>query len=85
VTVDYLVGGKVQLGSCDTVPLTLLLSAEKGLTGDYLVGGKVSWADIILYHFVKELPSQDALKDAPKVTRNKLYSICSIYFFKLRL
>ncbi len=40
---------------------------EKGLTGDYLVGGKVSWADIVLYHFVKELPSQDALKEAPKV------------------
>ncbi len=49
MTVDYLVGGKVQLGSCDTVPLTLLLSAEKGLTGDYLVGGKVSWALVTLF------------------------------------
>jgi glutathione S-transferase len=45
----------------------LLKNLEKGVTGEHLVGGKVSWADIVLYHFVKELPSQDALKDAPKV------------------
>jgi len=45
----------------------LLKNLERALTGDYLVGGKVSWADIVLYHFVKELPAQDALKDAPKV------------------
>jgi len=50
----------------DVLP-SLLKNIEKGLKDDYLVGGTVSWADIILYHFVKELPSQDALKDAPKV------------------
>ena len=40
----------------------------------------MSWADIVLYHFVKELPSQDALKDAPKVriTRDGAITPCRI-------
>jgi glutathione S-transferase len=48
--------------------------AEKQASGEYLVGDKLSWADIILYNFVQELPSQAALKDAPKVVEPALHS-----------
>jgi len=45
----------------------LFKSLEKQVSGDFMFGSSVSWADIILFHFVDSLPSKDALKDYPKV------------------
>jgi len=61
---------ELQAAFSKTVGPTVLANIEKRLVargGEYLVGGALSWADILLYHFVSELPDKAMADATPKV------------------
>eukprot|EP00088_Acartia_fossae_P002512 TRINITY_DN11019_c0_g1_i1.p1 TRINITY_DN11019_c0_g1~~TRINITY_DN11019_c0_g1_i1.p1 ORF type:complete len:239 (-),score=92.10 TRINITY_DN11019_c0_g1_i1:683-1297(-) len=58
----------------DTTLPAVFKNLEKRLDqrgGEYFAAGRLSWADIVFYHFVAELPNKEAVKAFPKL--NALY------------